>query len=923
MLRTRLIFAALILSIQQLSAFTPGILTYSTKDYNAHQVNYDAFFDDSGLLYVANAYGLLTFDGDSWKKTDMSVSNSPISLCQSSDGRLYFGANNDLGYAEKNAKGVLQYYSLTNLLPDSLRKNIGWVHHCAEFKGKIYFAAEYAMYVFNGKKLEVKYPNKGNKFLYLENIGGTLCIMELGKGIGFVTETGTDWLQGDLQQLEIRGIEKLKGNAYYLYGREAVYQYQNGQVSRVSSLDFVAKSIISDVVFTSGKRIISTEQSGVFVLDNNFKTEHHFSATDGTLPSNYVYAIANNNQGDVCLATNNGIAIIPLSSPVLIVDESAGIAGAGYSSFKFDEVSYLGTSQGLYYSLRNNEKYTQIANVKAFVRAMHSSQGSLFCADQQDVYQIKNGVASVISKNSWRGAWQFKAVPNRSDIFLVGTYSGIDVYRWIENQWKYSNTIKGFSDQAKTFEFDDNGNLWVANGATGLFRLMLNEDFTKVTLKEDFCKKLNLKSDYFIELVKDENMIYVASVGGLYRVEGNYLMKEKWVEGLTLNRIRKIKDGLLYTIENRQPVILKRAGRTYVIDSLHLLNNISVELIGNSEMIDLVGNNLFLIGTPDGFLLANAAAPKKHYGKVSLRQISDIESDSLIELNSVEIPYSSNNLRFSFSFSPFENFYDVQWYVMLQEDGEGEWKKIEKAHLKEFTNLYEGEYVFKVKALSRYTLLGETSYAFTILPPWYRTTLAKIFYFLLFIACIYVAYKLYQKRLLNLQLKMEEEKRKELLIQENAHKAELLQKELQEKETELSFIALNYSQKKELFEHIGDKLDTLLEKADDPRALRAEIRGLEYSMNNSDGDEEKKWLEFQVHFNKEHNDYLEKIKAVDPNMKESMLLMCTYIRMGKSNKDICNLLNISINALDKRKSRLREKFNVPEDITLNEYLRQL
>ena len=158
---------------------------------------------------------------------------------------------------------------------------------------------------------------------------------------------------------------------------------------------------------------------------------------------------------------------------------------------------------------------------------------------------------------------------------------------------------------------------------------------------------------------------------------------------------------------------------------------------------------------------------------------------------------------------------------------------------------------------------------------------------------------------------------------EESKEAELLQKELQEKETELSYIALNYSQKKELFEHIGDKLDAMLEKTDDPRALRAEIKGLEYSMNNSEGDEEKKWLEFQVHFNKEHNDYLEKIKAVEPNMKESMLLMCTYIRMGKSNKDICNLLNISINALDKRKSRLREKFNVPEEITLNEYLRQL
>ena len=124
-------------------------------------------------------------------------------------------------------------------------------------------------------------------------------------------------------------------------------------------------------------------------------------------------------------------------------------------------------------------------------------------------------------------------------------------------------------------------------------------------------------------------------------------------------------------------------------------------------------------------------------------------------------------------------------------------------------------------------------------------------------------------------------------------------------------------------ESVSDKLGDLLGKLDDPRAVRVELKGLINSLNNSEGDEEVKWQEFQIHFNKEHNDYLEKIKAMDPKIKESMLLMCIYIRMGKSNKDICNLINISITALDKRKSRLREKFSVPEEVTLNEFLRLL
>ena len=925
MLKRGFIIVALLFVAKNVLGFSPSILTYSTKDYNAHQVNYDVLFDERGVMYAANAYGIMSYDGETWKLVPMSASNSPVSLCLSADKKLYIGANNDLGYAEADARGVLKFHSLSHLLPDSLKKNIGWVHHCAEYKGKIYFASEFKIFVFNGKNLSVMYPEKGNKFLFVDNIQGELCIMELGKGIGFMGENDIEWLKGsgEIKDIEIRCIERKGKNSFYLYGREAIYLFENANLQRITKLDLMAGNVVSDVVISDHHRVICTEQSGAFVLDKNFEIVYHFSEDIGNLSSNFIYSVAQNKQGDICFASNNGIAIAALSSPVLNVNSSSGIRGAGYSSLLCDKGSYLGTSQGLYFAPIGSEKYAKVEGVQAFVRAIFEHEGVVFCADQKEVYQINNGVAKIISKNSWRGAWLFKSVPKQKNIFLVGTYSGIDVYSFQNGVWSFHHTIQGFYGQARTFEFDDNGSLWVSGGSNGLVRLQLDNQYSKVLLSEDYCKKLNLSLNYFSEIIKDEGQVYIASLKGIYKVDGNYLLNENWVEGLSLNRIRKIKEGLLYTIENRQPLLLKKSGKGYVIDSTHLLNNINVELIGNSELIESIGKNLFLIGTPDGFLWANNELAKKYFGNVALRQIENIENDSLLDLTSFEIPYSSNNLRFHFSYSPLEKFYDVQWYVMLEENGIGEWKKLDKAHFKEYTNLYEGDYVFKVKAVSRFTLLGEASYAFSILPPWYRTVLAKVIYFLLFVFIIYLVYRLWKKRLYNLQKKMEEEKKRELLVQENLHKAEILQKELQEKENELSFIALNYSQKKELFEHVNEKLDDMLEKLDDPRALRNEIKGLEYSLKTSDGDEEKKWLEFQVHFNKEHNDYLEKIKAVDPKMKESMLLMCTYIRMGKSNKDICDLLNISINALDKRKSRLREKFNVPEEITLNEYLRQL
>jgi L-lactate utilization protein LutB len=146
--------------------------------------------------------------------------------------------------------------------------------------------------------------------------------------------------------------------------------------------------------------------------------------------------------------------------------------------------------------------------------------------------------------------------------------------------------------------------------------------------------------------------------------------------------------------------------------------------------------------------------------------------------------------------------------------------------------------------------------------------------------------------------------------------------QLQEKEMDLSYVALNFAQRKELLQTIGVKLKALMQRDDVSSNLMKELKSMEYSLNNTE-EEQEKWDNFQVHFNTEYNDFITKLQQLDPKIKESMLLMCTYLRMGKNNKEIASLLNISLSALDKRKLRLKEKFNVPEEITLNEFLRGL
>jgi hypothetical protein len=912
-------------------AFTPAIYTYTTKEYDGRQDNTSAVFDGEGLLYVANAYGVLEYDGYKWIKIPLPDGKSPVSLCVY-DKKIFVGGNDEIGYVSRDEAGASSYHSLLPLLSDSLKKQIGWMTYCVEFAGKIYFVTDQRMFVYDGKTVSMMKPRTGGKFSYLGKHNNQLYLFEKGRGLGVFENDNIVWLEGEIKNLEVRGVEKMTSKLYYLYAIDGIYKFDGVHAERLEKTAFLAKEVITRVVVEGGEKVLCTELGGLYILDDQFDLKYHFDQSNSKLTTNYIYGAAQNKQGDLCLATDNGISILNLSSSVSNVDITSNLYGAGLSSLLLGDTMYLGTSQGLFYALhwkvKGEKRFIKIPGVKAFVYDIHLQNGTLFCGNRSDVYKITGTAATVISPESNRGAWGLHSVPGRNDIFLVGTYSGIDVYQYTDYEWLFSNKIAGYNLPAMNMELDDKGNIWVGSGLSGFFKLDVDDDFSKVVSTEEFCTKLGAKKDYFIDLIKVDNIILVSSHGGLYKVEKGTLVKDESLNalGLPFERIKKINNNFIYTIQNTTPIVLKKTAKGFVIDTSHILNNIKVELIGNSELIDKFSQDEYIVGTPEGFIVANNATPKKYYGKISLRQIQNIYSDSLVKINSdkgIVIPFDDNNLRFTFSYSPLERFYDMEWYAMLEEDGKGVWMKVENAHVKEFSNLQEGDYVFRLKVVCRYTTLDETAVAFTVLPPWYRTTLAKIIYFLLLIGGGYIAYLFSQRRLEKVTDKMTEEKETELLAQGNEFKAELLKKELQEKENEISFMALNYSQKRELMESVSDKLNDLLGKLDDPRALRVEIKGVINSLNNSEGDEELKWQEFQIHFNKEHNHFLEKIKEMDPKIKESVLLMCTYIRMGKSNKDICNLLNISINALDKRKSRLREKFMIPEEITVNEYLRQL
>jgi DNA-binding CsgD family transcriptional regulator len=76
---------------------------------------------------------------------------------------------------------------------------------------------------------------------------------------------------------------------------------------------------------------------------------------------------------------------------------------------------------------------------------------------------------------------------------------------------------------------------------------------------------------------------------------------------------------------------------------------------------------------------------------------------------------------------------------------------------------------------------------------------------------------------------------------------------------------------------------------------------------------EKDWEHFEQHFNQIHKDFFKRLKEEYPDLSSTYLKLCAYLRMNLSSKEIASLMNISIRGVEKARSRLRKKLNLPQN----------
>lgn len=135
--------------------------------------------------------------------------------------------------------------------------------------------------------------------------------------------------------------------------------------------------------------------------------------------------------------------------------------------------------------------------------------------------------------------------------------------------------------------------------------------------------------------------------------------------------------------------------------------------------------------------------------------------------------------------------------------------------------------------------------------------------------------------------------------------------ELELRNRELTTAAVQLINKNEV---LSDLRSELASSNADEINVQQVIRQIDQNLN-LDAD----WQKFSRHFEEVHPDFFVRLKQQFPSLTPNEERLCAYLRINLSTKEISQMLNVTIAAIDKSRNRLRKKLEIGPEVNLHDY----
>ncbi len=747
---------------------TPYITSYSSTEIGAHAQSTGIAQSKDGLLYISNVSGVIEFDGLNWD-VDFSVSDDVFrGVAIGPDGYVYAATKGLIGYFEPDSVGRRSFHSLNDIITDQIGSwdNVWQVEASGN---QVIFNCSSQLIIYNPEDQSVQSIKPKKRFGRSDVVGGRYYVIDYGRGLLELKDGELQLVPGS-EPMRSRTTRRIvsyskdelllvtQKNGLFRLGNSRVEEWSIGISGFLKQQESFAAESIHDEYFAIG-----TIRGGMVIVDKTGRLIQKLNKAMGMGNDEYIHDIFLDKDNNLWVAQHGIISHILTNSAFTTIDERHGIPGY---------VLYLNHHKGKIYASTTtgtvvkdgNEPWHKIGEDKPFKPISTSKErdwisirkdGDFFIAGNDGIVQVLDrGLKPLIRGKRF---WAAVAMKN-SPYLVIGSIEGELLLLSRESgEWKFKHEIKGFDQPMDFLEQTEDGNLWMTDSGSGVYKILLNAKKDSVLKIKTYNESHGLPSSDRNRVFRHKDRLYFATAAGIYQYNGDTdsfeavpMFNEHIEKDYVFRFIGMPNDDFYLSLSPSGKGLLKYENGSYSLTRtpFQKIRN------HNSEYVTgMGGNDIWVVGPGIKHYSWNFPMPTSTNFKAKIRSVEvSNKGDSLLfaglgKQPEVRLSANENALNFSFSASFFDETETLQYQSYL-EGSEEDWAPWSSKASRNYTNLSHGTYTFKVRASNLYGQLSEAdAYTFVIITPWYLTTWAYILYGILVVVFIWGIVKINARRL--------------------------------------------------------------------------------------------------------------------------------------------------------------------------------
>jgi diguanylate cyclase (GGDEF)-like protein len=740
---------------------SPVITVYGQAEHQAGPQTFDITQDSHGILYFANLGGVATYDGAWWRMIQLPDDSASAAVAVDSSDRVATGDVREFGWLTADEHGSPRYQSLVPLLAPEYR-DFGDLRDICAVGHQFFFLTEKFLFTWSdgAPRMVADYRHATSVPVDCVHIGSQVW---LSGDAGLQTLDASNHPLPPVAAFAGRRVDVVlpgsdPGSLVVGVRDAGLFTYRDSVATPfapAASAWLHGKRITHGARLPDGRIAVTTRADGIVIIRPDGSVDQVVDRTSG-LPEDVLTACYADREGSLWLAYNGPIVRVDLASPVTTLDAQRGVKGSVNDLTRFRGKLYVGSGLGLFAvdpaavdDLTGNSIGHLVAGVPDTIWALQAiGDDELLVATSKAIYRIDGHSApSIVSGPGKVAAFDIQQSTSDPSRVWVGTRQGLASMHRTANGWSYDGVIPGTRSYLNTIVEHD-GVVWCGTVYDGITRVD-RAATSKPRVQTYGSGEMNA-------FIVGGRVVFVRATGEILQIDG----AGRLVPDPLLGRIRAPKGFFLLAEDshgnvwlNSVPprVVHRRNDGTYDGDPQPLVTVNATDI----QSLRSEADGAVLFGTDRGvFIYEPGSGATPHSEPAPLIRMVSSGDDRLIfggapgQIRSATLRHDFHRLRIEFAPASFRR--GIVYQTRL-DPIDSQWSRWSPEPFIDYTNLLDGQYTLRLRTRGPSGIVSrETTWQFSVLPPWYRKPWAILLWVLL-AAAILLALIRYRTRTLERQ----------------------------------------------------------------------------------------------------------------------------------------------------------------------------